>query len=188
MIIKAHDVALSVDNIKLRPMSDDDFDMLLKWNSDEEVLYYAEGNVVESYSLEDIQDIYGSVSQSAFCFIIEVDEIPIGECWLQKMNLKPILEKYPNLNIHRIDLAIGEKEYWGKGIGTKVVRLLTKLGFESETADMIFYMPYDFNIRSCKTAERVGYKLLDKVVVTDNPKAKFYLHCAISKEDYFSKH
>jgi len=186
MIIKTHDITLSVDNIKLRPMSDNDFDILLKWNSDADVLYFAEGDDVESYSLEDIQYIYGQSSKSGFCFIIEFEGLPIGECWLQKMNLKSIIEKYPNLDLRRIDITIGEKQYWGKGIGTKVVKLLTDFGFKTEAADMIFYMPYDFNIRSCKVAERIGYKLLNKESVEDSPKAKFYLHYGMTKEDYFA--
>ena len=186
-IIKPHSIILGDDNITLRPMSDNDFGILLKWNSDSEVLYYSEGNDVECYNLEDIQGIYGSTSLTAFCFIIEFEELPIGECWLQKMNLNHIIDKYPHLDLRRIDLMIGEKEYWGRGIGTRVVKLLTAFGFESEAADMIFFIPYDYNIRSCRTAERIGYELLGKTEVEDNPKAKFELHYAMTKGNYFSQ-
>ena len=184
-IIKTHDISLEIDNIRLRPMSDNDFDILLKWNSDAEVLYYSEGNDVESYGLEDIQGIYGGVSSAAFCFIIEFEGVAIGECWLQKMNLEHVIKKHPDVDVRRIDLMIGEKEYWGKGIGTKVVKLLTKFGFETDKVEMIYYMPYDYNVRSCKAAERVGYKLLDKIPVSDNPKAKFELHYVMTRDDFF---
>ena len=184
MIIKTHEIPLCIDNIKLRPMCDADFDILLKWNSDAEVLYYAGSEDVESYSLEEIEGIYGYVSKTAYCFIIEYDNMPIGECWIQKMNINSIIEKYPNLDLRRIDIVIGEKEYWGKGIGTKAVKLLTEFGFEKDKADMIFYIPDDFNVRSWRVAERLGYKLLDQVAI-ESSKAKLELHYGITKEDYF---
>jgi len=34
--------------------------------------------------------IYRPVSANAFCFIIEVAGQPVGECWLQKMNIPDI--------------------------------------------------------------------------------------------------
>ena len=82
---------------------------------------------------------------------------------------------------------IGEKEYWGKGIGTNAVKMLTKFGFESEGADMIFYMPMDYNVRSCKVAERIGYKLVSKTEEKDNIKGKFTLEYAMTKENYFER-
>jgi len=54
---------------------------------------------------------YIGISKNAFCFIIEVDGKPVRECWLQRMNLKRILEKYPRLDCRRIDLIIGKKQF-----------------------------------------------------------------------------
>ena len=186
-IIRAHDILLCEGDITLRPMCDGDLEsILLKWNNDAEVLYFSEGDDIASHNLEDIQGIYGYVSSMAFCFIIEYESTPIGECWLQKMNLEHILEQYPGLDLRRIDIMIGEKEYWGRGIGTRVVCMLTQFGFETENTDMIFYMPADYNVRSCKAAERVGYKLVNKTETKDNPKSKFDLNYAMTKADYFS--
>jgi len=70
-IINSHNITLTIDELTLRPMTDDDFDVLLKWNSDPDVLYFSEGDDIEKYSLEDVQGIYGYVSKMAFTFIIE---------------------------------------------------------------------------------------------------------------------
>ena len=95
---------------------------------------------------------------NAFMFIIEFEGEPIGECWLQKMNLRRILEKYPGRDYRRIDLAIGEKELWGKRLGTETISLLTEFGFESEKAELIFACDVsDYNPRSRRAFERVGY-------------------------------
>jgi len=185
-ILRKHNYILEDKNIKLRPMLEDDFNIMIKWNSDLEVLYYSEGDdVQEPHSVDDIKDIY-KTAPNAFCFIIEYENKPIGECWVQKNNHQYLIDEYPDADSRRIDIVIGEKEYWGKGIGTICVRLLTQFGFEIEKADMIFYIPMDYNVRSCKTAERVGYKLLSKTEVKDNPKTKFELNYGMTKEDYFS--
>lgn len=144
-------------------MNDNDFGILLKWNSNADVLYYSEGEDVESYNLEDIQGIYGNTSQSAFCFIIEYKGFPIGECWFQKMNYEHIINKYPNLDLRRIDIMIGEVDYWNKGIGTEVIKTLIDFGFNNQQADMIFYIALDHNPRSIHVAEKIGFTLIEKI-------------------------
>ncbi|MDR2589700.1 MAG: hypothetical protein LBC71_01745 [Oscillospiraceae bacterium] len=53
---------------------------------------------------------------------IILEGIPIGECWLQKMNIGEITREYRNNDIRRIDISIGEKDYWNKGFGTKIMK------------------------------------------------------------------
>ena len=84
MELRMHQVTLRGTNLLLRPLTEHTWGLLLKWNNDPEVLYFSEGDDVQSYDLEQIQEMYRSVSQHAFCFVIETDGKPIGECWLQK--------------------------------------------------------------------------------------------------------
>ena len=94
--LKEHNVVLRGTRIVLRPMTESDWDVLLRWNSNPEVLWFSDGDDVQSYTLEEVQGIYRGVSRKAFCFIAEVDGTPIGECWLQQMNLERILKRYPD--------------------------------------------------------------------------------------------
>ena len=55
-----------------------------KWNNDAEVLYFVEGDDIESRSLESVKGLYSYVSEMAFCFIIEYNGFAIGECWLNR--------------------------------------------------------------------------------------------------------
>ncbi|OYD14750.1 hypothetical protein CH330_07790 [candidate division WOR-3 bacterium JGI_Cruoil_03_51_56] len=191
--IKQHKVILEGKmpqgrSIRLRPMSENDWDILLKWNSDPEVLYYSEGDNVTAYTLEQIQGIYHSVCENAFCFIIEVDGDPIGECWLQEMNLERILQKYPDLDCRRIDLMIGEKQYWGQGIGTEVIRLLTEFGFLKESANMIFGCDIaDYNIGSLRAFQKVGYEIVSKIKENPDRKANYNYDVALTKEKFLRR-
>jgi RimJ/RimL family protein N-acetyltransferase len=153
-----HSVRLQGKKALLRPMTENDWDILFRWNNDPEVLYYVENEDIDSQSMEQVHRIYRQVSQNAYCFIIVVNNRPAGECWLQKMNLKRIKEKYPGRDCRRIDIMIGEKDLWGKGIGTDVIGTLTAFGFEVEMADMIFGCGVaDYNPRSRKAFTKNGY-------------------------------
>ena len=167
--LKRHSIVLegtspSNIRIRLRPMMDSDWDLLLKWNNDPEVLYYAEGDDITSYTLKDIKSLYCSVCARATCFIIEADGVPIGECWLQEMNIERVIESYPDMDVRRIDLVIGEKDHWKKGIGTTVICMLTEFGFDQEKADLIFEPGIaDYNPRSLRAFQKVGYEIVGEI-------------------------
>ena len=155
-----HTITLRGERLTLRPMTEDDWDTLLRWNSDPDVLYYAEGDDVSSYNLDEVQGIYRHVCENAFCFIIEVEGAPIGECWLQRMNLQRISDVYPGQDCRRIDIAIGEKAYWGRGYGSEAIELLVEFGFEVEQCDLIFACDVaDYNPRSRRAFEKAGFRV-----------------------------
>jgi len=171
--------------IRLRPMTEGDWRVLAKWNSDPEVLYYAEEDDVTAYTLGQVQALYRSVCQNAICFIIEADGKPIGEGWLQKMNLEWVHAKYPGLDCRRIDLAIGDKQYWGQGIGTEVIRLLTAFGFLEQKADVI-YEPgiADHNVRSLQAFQKVGYEIVSKRKTEPGSKANFLYDLVLTRQKF----
>lgn len=190
MLLHEHSVVLySVEGdplrpLILRPMTEADWALLLAWNSDAAVLYYADDNDVSAYDLQTVQAIYRSVSQTAFCFIAEYEGAAIGECWLQRMNLPRILEQYPTLDCRRIDLMIGEKQLWGQGLGTQMIRILTRFGFEVEGADMIFGLVSDYNVRSRRAFERVGYQAVNEFDESAGGKAKITYDLAITQAQW----
>lgn len=188
MRLREHDVTLYGATVKLRPMTENDWDILVLWGSDPDVLWFSEGDDVQSYSLEDIQGIYRNVSQTAFCFIIEVHGHPVGECWLQKMNLDRILARYPGKDCRRVDLTIGEKSLWGQRHGTDTIQTLTRWGFENQGADIMFGCGVaDYNPRSQRAFERVGYVEVQRIEEPPAAKANWSSDLALTKEQYFQK-
>lgn len=175
--------------VRLRPMIEEDWGLLLKWNNDPEVLYYAEGDDVTSRTLEEVQGLYCQVCQDAFCFVIEADGVPIGECWLQEMNVERILTRYPGLDCQRIDLMIGEKDYWGQGIGTETIRLLTEFGFAQQGADMIFgCFVSDYNPRSRRAFQRVGYEIVGRIDYAPGKKARYDYDLGLTRDRFVEGH
>jgi aminoglycoside 6'-N-acetyltransferase len=190
--IKKHDFVLDGISprdarIRLRPMTDADLKLLYQWNNDPEVLYYAEGDDINAYSLDEIKQLYSSVCSQAYCFIIEADGVPIGECWLQEMNLPRVLEKYPQLDVRRIDLLIGEKEWWNQGIGTTVIRLLTEFGFRQVNADLIYEPDVaDYNLRSRKAFQKAGFETVGMQTAEPGDKAKYWFDLALTRDQFLA--
>jgi len=158
MELRTHEIVLCGDRILLRPMTESDWDILIVWNSDPDVIFFTEGTRTP-YSPEDIKGIYEETSQNAFCFVIEYQGRAIGECWLQRTNIEALLKRHPNMDSRRIDLMIGEKDLWGKGLGTDVIHTLTRFGFERERADIIYGVASCDNPRSWRAFQKVGYRI-----------------------------
>lgn len=156
-VMIAHDVTLHGGAVTLRPMTEVDWDILLKWNNDPIVMELADANPFEETSLKDLQLIYRWISTHAFCFIMEVADKAIGECWLQRMNLQRIVAEFPDQDLRRIDLMIGEKELWGRGYGTETIRLLVDFGFRQQGADAIFAPVAEQNRRSQRAFQKNGF-------------------------------
>lgn len=188
MQLRTHNATLVGSQVTLRPMTEDDWDLLHRWNNDPEVLYYAEGADVTERSLVDTQEIYRHASQTCYCFIIMTGGTPIGECWLQAMNLARILEQYAKQSCWRIDLMIGEKAYWGKGLGTEIIRMLTRFGFEQKSADLIFGCDIaDYNPRSRRAFEKAGYQLAGLRREPSGHKAQVSSDLMVSRQLYLAQ-
>ena len=184
--LREHDVRLRGARLVLRPMTENDWDILTKWDSDPDVVYYSEGDWVDGYDLETSQMIYRGVSQNAFNFIAELGGRPIGYCWLQKMNLERVSRHFPGKDLRRIDLAIGEKELWGRGLGTEIIGVLTEFGFESENADAIFGCSVgDYNPRSRRAFAKNNYTVFQETPQPEGSKAKVECDLILTRETYF---
>ena len=160
--VRAHGVTLRAGAVGLRPLTEGDWGLVVGWWNDPEIAYFADEEP-RTYAVEQVQGIVRGISRTAFCFIIEFEGRPVGECWLQEMNVQRILDRNPGLDCRRVPLEI-EKAYWGRGIGTAVIRLLVEFGFETEGADAIFAMDVaDYNARSRRAFEKAGFELYDTV-------------------------
>jgi hypothetical protein len=113
-IIKSHDIILRGKakgySVTLCPLCDEHLTLLYKWNADPEVIYGTDGEY-EERKPESVRSLYGHISQNAYCFLIKVNDMPVGECWLQKMNYKEVINKYTDQDIRRIDMVIGNKNW-----------------------------------------------------------------------------
>ncbi|NPV06733.1 MAG: GNAT family N-acetyltransferase [Anaerolineae bacterium] len=189
-IITTHDITLYGETdryrIILRPLCDAYLPLLYKWNADPEVLYWTEGgeDIERSYDQDTVHEIYGGVSRQGHCFLVEVDGAPVGECWLQRMNLEKVSSMYPGLDVRRIDMAIGEKECWGRGIGTAFVGMLVEFAFTVENVDVLHCFAEDYNVRSQRVWLKNGFRLVKTEELPQPQKGKLQYHFALTRAEF----
>jgi len=187
-IIKTHNITLYGNageyDIVLRPLCDDHLQFLYKWGADPKVVYWSDSGNAEVFDEEDVRNIIRNVSQNALCFLAEVNGVNIGNFWLQNMNISEVSALYPGLDVRRIDAEIGEKEYWGKGIGTEIIRMLIEFAFYGEDADVLHNFAADYNLRSQKILQNFGFEPCGEDIVEDSLRAKKEYHYRMTRECY----
>jgi RimJ/RimL family protein N-acetyltransferase len=193
-IITSHATTLygctAAHRIILRPLTDEHLPLLYKWNADPELLYWTEGgeDIPRSYSADTVHKIYGGVSKNALCFLVEADGAAIGECWLQKMNLPNVKAMYPSeLDVRRIDFAIGESEWRNKGIGTEFVRMLVDFAFCGENVDVLHCFCEDYNPCSRRVWEKNGFALILSEPLPQPQKGKLQHHWRLTREEFAAR-
>ena len=157
--LRRHDVTLRGPRLLLRPLTENDWAPLLAWNNDPEVLAWAEEDEIESRSLDEVQRIWRAISVNAHCFLMELDSEPVGECWLQRMNLERLVARHPGEVVRRIDIAIGVPSLWGQGLGREAVGLLLDFGFHRERVDVIYACVDTGNVRSRRMFASLGFEV-----------------------------
>jgi len=159
-VLRTHDFHLQGERVTLRPMTEDDWAHVCAWNADAEVLSWTDGPQTKPRTPEETQWIHRTISVFAYIFIIELEGQPIGDIWLQKLNLPEIRERFPGRDLRRIDVELGRKELWGKGLGADAIRTLLRFAFEQEGADGVYYGVERHNPRSRRAAEKAGFQPL----------------------------
>lgn len=137
------------DSLRLRKYTDD-CAFALDWYQDEETLLLVDGDK-KPYHMEKLYQMYHYLQSKGEVYFIEAktvgtsDYIPIGDVSFWQNDLP---------------IVIGNKNFRGKGIGTKVVNALLeralKLNFPYLEVAKIYY----YNIGSQKLFENLGFQVI----------------------------
>lgn len=181
--LRTHEVALVHGLVRLRPFTEADWETAAVWQADPRVLWFSEGGFVDGRPLAETQGIYRGVSQSADVFVIERDGVPVGDGWVQAMNLPRITTRFTGLRTARIDLQLAY-DVWGEGLGTRAIRLMTDHAFASGY-DLVFAVDIaDFNQRSRRAFLRCGYVPWRRVAQPPGSKSA-YVHDLVCRPSLF---
>jgi len=86
-------------------------------------------------------------------------------------------------------IMIGEKSYWGKGLGTEVTEMLTFYGFDRLNLNRIFLGVVSDNAGAVKAYKKAGY--VEEGVLRQDVyrNSRYYddVRMAILREDYYAK-
>ena len=145
---------LESDTFYLRNISLDDCnENYLSWMNDYEVNKYLESRFT-NHSIDSLKDFVNSMNNSEsnvlFAIIDKSSDKHIRNIKLG--NIHPI-HKYAD-----IGLIIGDKNYWGKGIATKSINLVSEYAFNNLNLRKVLAGVYEENIGSIRAFEKCGFK------------------------------
>jgi RimJ/RimL family protein N-acetyltransferase len=133
--------------LKFRPLTSDDFPLLLAWLSKEHIKeWWNDGDD----TLEKVAEHYGTENNVARFILVEEEnnEKPLG--YFQYYAV-------PDGSIG-IDQFIGEESYLNRGIGEKAIRIFIELIMRRCKASAIILDPSPDNKRAIRCYEKVGFK------------------------------
>ncbi|HFI0104550.1 TPA: GNAT family N-acetyltransferase [Streptococcus suis] len=129
---------------------DGQHDFAFEWHQDLELVWLVDGNK-EPYTLDRLNRMYGYLATNGECYFIEIFEdnqfIPIGDVTLFADDFA---------------IAIGDKRYWKKGIGTKVLHRMIERARDVGLEEILVEEIYDWNTGSRKLFEKFGFEAVEK--------------------------
>lgn len=129
---------------------DGQHDFAFEWHQDLELVWLVDGNK-EPYTLDRLNRMYGYLATNGECYFIEIFEdeqfIPIGDVTLFADDFA---------------ISIGDKQYWNKGIGTKVLQRMVERAREVGLEEILVEEIYDWNTGSRKLFEKCGFEAVEK--------------------------
>ena len=134
-------------SIKLRKIKKSDLRYFLKWWKDKDLIKLTSGfleksdQVLTNYFL----DIFKNTRDRHY--IIQYGVKVIGHVALN----------YKSKDIFEIQIIIGNKKYWGKGLGSEAIKMAVKIAFEKLGYTKAYLEVRPDNFRAIKAYEACGF-------------------------------
>lgn len=129
---------------------DGQHDFAFEWHQDLELVWLVDGNK-EPYTLDRLNRMYGYLATNGECYFIEILEngqfLPIGDVTLLRDDFA---------------ISIGDKRYWQKGVGSKVLQRMVDRARELGFVEILVEEIYDWNLGSRKLFEKCGFEAVNK--------------------------
>lgn len=153
------------NDLLIRLMNCKDFDVMVKWLNDQDVLKFYEE---PPSNLDLVIKKYGPRVEGEHYVvpcIVEYKNEPIGYIQFYEIRVDE-LEKYGypiNQNIYGIDQFIGETELWGKGIGTSMIQMMLNYLSNNKGASSVLLEVKKYNHRAISSYKKCGFRKIKEL-------------------------
>ncbi|SBS32520.1 Spermidine N(1)-acetyltransferase [Marinomonas spartinae] len=145
---------LELEHYYLRSLEPTDSEFFYKWSCDREVTLYSLSSYAYPQSKLDIEKWLSTVNSSA-------KNVSFGLCSKKSDQLIGYAGISAISSLNRSGeffILIGEKEYWGKGIGTLVTKVVTDYAIRTLGLHRVQLTASAQNIGAVKAYEKAGYQ------------------------------
>ncbi|MCV9926106.1 GNAT family N-acetyltransferase [Flavobacterium sp. LS1R49] len=150
--------------IKLEKFDNTDFEKLITWVDNEEMLVQFSGPIFKfPLTTEQLENYVKEENRIPFKVIDTKSKEVIGhaEIYQSEDNLAKLCR-----------ILIGEEKYRGKGIGEEIVNLLVHYSFEKLNVEQVELNVYDWNKQAIRCYEKSGFTInpdkLSEIIVQKN--------------------
>lgn len=144
---------LKSERITLRAITRDDLPLLCAFNNDLDVELAGGGDPPMPQSLERLQAEFDQDAakggRDGSRFAIESDGKFIGQCGLFNVD--------DTAHVCELGIAIGDKDYWGRGYGRESITLLLKHAFQYRNFRKVFLRVHGSNERAIRAYHACGF-------------------------------
>jgi RimJ/RimL family protein N-acetyltransferase len=143
------------ERVFLRPAERSDIPLFVSWLNDAQTTSFLNMRAPMSQAMEEkwFEGMLERQGKDGFHFVICLieDGRPIGTMGLFGIDY---------VNGHGgIGISIGDKELWGKGLGTDAMFALLDFGFGMLRLERLWLEVYDFNTRARRSYDKCGFTL-----------------------------
>lgn len=140
--------------VYLAPILREDIPTFAKWYQDLELqsLLFAQAvfPLTEKDETEWYERTISDHHAAQFCIRTLTDDTVIGTCGFHYIENR--------IRFSEVGMAIGEKNYWGRGYGTDAMRVLIRYGFFELNLHRIELRVYSYNQRAIRSYEKIGFQ------------------------------
>ena len=139
--------------VHLRKIKLADINYFAKWWRDKELLKLTSG-ILKFISDQEVDKYFQAIlnNKKDYNFMVIANRKTIGHISLVKRQN----------NWHETQIVIGEKKYWGKGLGSKAIKILIKKA-KKNGITKIYLEVRPINLRAIMAYEQCGFKKVKRV-------------------------
>lgn len=139
--------------MRLAAVRREDIPLYTQWFQDYEVGRMLNPDVFMPATVENEEDWYNRVSTATDSYTLSIrtiaDDRLLGNCAFFSISQKNRSATF--------GIAIGDKDYWGRGYGFEATQLMVRFGFDELNLNRIQLDVYDFNPRAIRAYEKAGF-------------------------------
>ena len=146
------DLFMEGDLIRLRPITEDDFPLIVKWRNNENVkknfIYREKFNLEGQKKWKETMIDTGRVIQFIICEKDHGDR-PVGSVYLRDINREKASAEY--------GVFIGEDDAQGKGYGNEAALMMTEFAEKTMSLKELILRVFVYNVNAIKSYEKAGF-------------------------------
>ena len=161
---KIDGLRLETERLVLRAFKDSDLKDLYGYASEEGVGEMAGWKHHESMEeTKDVLDLFIKEDKT-FAIFLKGNNKVIGSVGVEKYGMEDKLTEFSNYKGREIGYVLS-KDYWGEGIMPEAVDAVIHYLFQKQSLDFLICGYYDFNNRSKRVQEKLGFKPYRKLTL-----------------------